>query len=160
MTMIQLQCFQLTIKEQEPKEIFTRIQATTLLKMMMMLMSKQYWKSRNAMNNLQSQPRFKNLRIKQLQMFKEKRDQPETGGERRILKMHTSPQITMMMIGIEETNKLHIRERVSMMENKPRPQVSQVKAQLQLNMVQQVSSRPLVLSSQIAQQKEIVMMQG
>ena len=159
MTMIQLQYFLLTIKEWAPKETFTRIQHTTPLKMMMILMNKLSWKSKNVMNNLQNQLRFKSLKIKRLQMFKEKRDQPGIEEGRRTPKMHTSPRITMMMIGIEEINKQHIKERVSMMGNKLRPQVSQVKAQLQLNMDQQVSSQLLVLSSQIAQ-KEIVMMPG
>jgi len=50
---IQLQFFQLTIKELAPKEIFIRTHLTTQLKMKMMVMNKLSWTKKNAMNNLQ-----------------------------------------------------------------------------------------------------------
>lgn len=50
---IQLLFFQLTIKELAPKEIFIKIKLTIQLKMKMMLMSKQLWTKKNAMNSLE-----------------------------------------------------------------------------------------------------------
>jgi hypothetical protein len=52
MMTIQLQFFQLTIKELAPKEIFIRTHLTTQLKMKKMLMNKLSWTKKNAMNNL------------------------------------------------------------------------------------------------------------